>query len=508
MLRLMVALAAAGLSVPAGALSTGAWEAAETEHFIIYSKSPPQRVEKLATDVESYDKLMRMATGMADDKGVVKVHIYEVDGTKDIERALNIDNSGIAGFYDSNIFGPYLVTPRSIDVETDMDFTPALVLHHEYAHHFMLQYFPGVYPDWYVEGFAELIGSSKWLDDGRIGYGMPATHRGHDIATQWVPLQDLLVKEKITYVDTYGEGWALTHFFTFTPARTKQFRAYLDALTSGKSMKEAAQVFGDLDDLNREARRYITAGSFSYRPVKVEIAQPVIQRTRPLSAAEAALIPEVIAFRDEPLESYRKPGERERQLKQREANLNRIREKVQAYPADPVALYILTEAENASGNYAQAKTAVDRLLAIRPNDVRAMARKSMLLSQQASTLAGPGGAAMASEARSLAVKANRADPNEPLPLLAYYESYRQAGEKVPAQAVDGVMQVVSMLPRDDRIRMRLVDQLEVDGRYSEAIAWIMAVANSPHESPLRTTAREKLERLRQELAEGKPRSAR
>ena len=94
-------------------------------------------------------------------------------------------------------------------------FTPELVLHHEYAHHFMLQYFPAIYPSWYVEGFAELIGSSKMMDDGRIGYGMPALHRGNEINAYWVPLQDLLTKDKVVYLDTYGQGWALTNFLTF-----------------------------------------------------------------------------------------------------------------------------------------------------------------------------------------------------------------------------------------------------------------------------------------------------
>ena len=161
---------------------------------------------------------------------------------------------------------------------------------------------------------------------------------------------------------------------------------------------------------------------------------------------------------------------------------------------------MLGETENAAGNYAQAQAAVDRLLAIQPNHVRAMSRKSMLLSHQASTLQGPARAAMAVQARDLAVKANRADTLDPLPLLAYYESFRMTGEKVPPPAVEGLMQVVSTLPRDDTVRLELVDQLESDGRYAEAIGWVMPVANDPHESPLRTAARERLARIRLELA--------
>jgi tetratricopeptide (TPR) repeat protein len=477
------------------------WRASESEHFIIYSKSPSERVEALAADLESYDKLMRMASRTRDEAAVVKVRIYEVDSTDDVERALGLSDSGVAGFYDSNILGPYLVTPRMISFETSGDFTVSLVLHHEYAHHFMLQYFPAIYPDWYVEGFAELIGSSKRMSDGRIGYGMPAKQRGPEIAANWVPLQELLVKEKVTYFDTYGQGWVLAHFFTFfSPERTQQFRAYLHALAAGKSLKEAAEVFGDLDELNRDARRYLTGGTFSYRPVKVEITRPAIQRSRPLSAAEVALIPEVIAFNDGSLDAYRKVSERDREKKRREALLQSVREKASAYPTDPFALYFLGEVENSNGNYSEAQAAVDRLLAIQPTHVRAMARKSMLLARQAATLQGSARTQLSEQARLLAVKANQTDINNPLPLLAYYESFRLAGEKAPEAAVQGLMQAVSTLPRDDGIRMLLVNELESDRRYAEAIGWIMPIANDPHESPMRSAAREQLARLRQEQA--------
>src|SRR5688500_5137789 len=165
--------------------ATAEWREMETAHFRIISESSPAEVEKFAARLESYDKLMRMVTGTKDDKPV-KVRIYEVDGLYEVEKAANAPNSGVAGFYDSNSLGPFAVTPRETK-NTGRYFTPELVLHHEYAHHCMLQYVPAIYPGWYVEGFAELIGPSKVLDDGRIGYGLPALHRGNDINAYWVP---------------------------------------------------------------------------------------------------------------------------------------------------------------------------------------------------------------------------------------------------------------------------------------------------------------------------------
>jgi tetratricopeptide (TPR) repeat protein len=497
--RTIVALVTAALSVSAAASST--WQAAETKHFIIYSRSPEKRIEQLATDLESYDKLLRMATNINSGIDPVKVRIYEVDGMKEVQDALGLDmTSGVAGFYRANSLGPFLVTPRSVDAYVGPDFTPSVVLHHEYTHHFMLQYFPAAYPGWYTEGFAELIGSSKVMDDGRIGYGMPAKQRGHDIAVDWAPLQEVLTREKPWGIDRYAQGWALTHFFTFDKTRSQQFRAYLAALNSGQSLADAAKVFGDLNQLDREARAYVTKGSFDYRPVKVEIAQPVIEKMRPLSAGEAALIPEIVAYDDSDLNAIEKKGDRDHEQARRERNLDRTRAIALQYPADPFALYFLAESEYASGNYSRAEGAVDKLLAILPDDVHALARKAILMAVDARNLPPALKSAKVTEARALAAKANHLDTADPLPLLAYYETFHEAGETPPQVAVDGLRQVVSTDPRDNDPRALLVDELASEHKWAEAIYWLGPMANDPHESPVRASARSKMDWLKAQMA--------
>jgi tetratricopeptide (TPR) repeat protein len=486
----VAAVLALSLAHPASA----EWREMETAHFRIISESNPADIEKFAATLESYDKLMRMATGIKDDRPV-KVRIYEVAGLGEVEQAANEPNSGIAGFYDSNTLGPYAVTPHKTK-GTGRYFTPDLVLHHEYAHHFMLQYFPAIYPGWYTEGFAELIGSSKMMDDGRIGYGMPALHRGNDINANWVPLQDLLTKEKVVYLDTYGQGWALTHFLTFNSQRSAQLRQYLTALGIGKSRDEAAKAFGDLAELNREARRYVTAGSFEYRPVKVDIAQPVVQRTRVLSQGEALLIPETIAFRDGDLAEYEDSSDRKKEDGFRRHNLARIRDKAAQLPNDPFAQQLLGEVEYVQGNFAESEAAIDRMHSVRPDDGGGMTLKSMLLSRRSAGMAGDARKQMVARARAMAVKANRANPDDPRPLLAYYQSFNLTGEPAPRAAVEGLMQAVSLLPREGKPRQLLVDQLARDKRYDEAMAWLMPVANSTHKSPRREAARKQMEQLK------------
>jgi tetratricopeptide (TPR) repeat protein len=488
------------MAAPAAAHAAD-WKAYETAHFVIYSKSGDKDVEKLATGLESVDGLMRMANGISDKVKPIKVRIYEVETEGEVQTAYGASgDSGIAGFYTSNILGPYAVTPHSTTFH-DGDFTAELVLHHEYAHHFMLQYFPAVYPSWYVEGYAELIGSSTVQADGKVAYGMPAKARGHEIAVDWVPLQDVFLKppEKLSGLDRYAQGWAMTHFFTFSSQRAAQLRAYFAALYAGKSPADAAKVFGDLEKLNREARAYVTSGSFTYKLVPVPIDKPVIRAVHPVSAGEAALIPETIAFRDYDLSGYREAGAREREQHRRDEILQHIRDKARLYPGDSYALYLLAQAEYSAGHYAESESAVDRLLAIDPNHVRGLVIKSLDLARAARTLSGSARDAKAQEARTFALKANRGDPGDPLPLLAFYQSFHLAGLVAPEPAVQQLAQVSARLPADADVRQLLVDEYAMDRNWTRAIATLAPIANSYHDSPQRTAAREKMAQLQAAL---------
>lgn len=488
-------LAAATLLAPSAARAE--WRKYDTNHFVIYSEAPEKDVTRFATRLESIDGLMRMATGIAPTLTGSKVRIYQVASETEVQRAIDAVGSDVAGFYSNNSLGPFAVTPRGIDSDAGVGFTPDLVLFHEYAHHFMLQYSPSIYPPWYVEGFAELIGSSRFMPDGRVAYGMPAKHRGRYISDEWVPVQDVLLRpaDKQQSLDLYGEGWALTHFLTFSKTRSPQLRQYLDALARGKSDREAASAFGDLSALNHEAHLYVGAGSFVYRPVRVPLTGPVILSSAPISAGEAALVPETIALSEGSLGDIKKPDDRARLQKFRDANLARIRTKAAGLPSDPFAQRLLAEAEFLGGHLAEAEAAADRLLALQPANVDGLARKSIILSARATRTSGAERAAVAGQARIMAIKANRLDTSAALPVVAFYQSFRGAGQKAPEIALRGLGAALEERPNNVEIRHLLVDELESRGRFAEAISLIMLIANSPHDSPARDAARLQLARM-------------
>jgi tetratricopeptide (TPR) repeat protein len=240
-------------------------------------------------------------------------------------------------------------------------------------------------------------------------------------------------------------------------------------------------------------------GSFVSPLVDVPIQQPVVQRITPVGAAEAALIPETVAFKDYDARFIKKESDRQQEIRRRSAILDRIRTKASQFSNDPYALYLLAEAESVSGTPAAAEAAVDRLLSIQPNNVRGLIRKSLLLSDAAGKLSGQARLDKAAQARAIAVRANQADPNEPLDYVAFYESYHSAGLKTTQNALEGLEAAVEKLPDDTHIRRMLVEEYAAERQWRAAIQALGPIANDPHDSPLRDEARERMAQLEAQL---------
>jgi hypothetical protein len=65
------------------------------------------------------------------------------------------------------------------------------------------------------------------------------------------------------------------------------------------------------------------------------------------------------------------------------------------------------------------------------------------------------------------------------------------------------MQVVSTEPADTLPRELLTDELASERKWAEAIYWLGPLANNPHNSPVRDSARKKMAQLKAQLA-GQP----
>uniref|UniRef100_UPI002FCC06C1 hypothetical protein n=2 Tax=Pseudomonadota TaxID=1224 RepID=UPI002FCC06C1 len=100
-------------------------------------------------------------------------------------------------------------------------------------------------------------------------------------------------------------------------------------------------------------------------------------------------------------------------------------------------------------------------------------------------------------ARITIARANRADSESPLPLLAYYRSFAAAGETAPDMAVEGLMKAVDTVPAAPGPRLLLGEALAKRGNAAAARNALIPVANGPYETPEAAPARTLLSGLAQ-----------
>jgi hypothetical protein len=178
MVRVALILFAFFLATPLQA----AWHRAESDNFIVYSNTSPASLDKFVRRLELFSALLRWRTGVQIDPAVTKLQVFAVDGEAGVQRAMGKPAKNVAGFYNANITGAYAFVQRGSGGSDVYTLGAETVLFHEYAHHFMLQYFPHGYPAWFVEGFAEFYSTTKFERDGSVNIGLPAMHRGYAIA--------------------------------------------------------------------------------------------------------------------------------------------------------------------------------------------------------------------------------------------------------------------------------------------------------------------------------------
>jgi len=138
----------------------GAWLRAETPGFIVYSTSAETRVRSLAEELESFDSLLRRLTQTTAPRSPTPLEIYLFNGPGQFQEAFPGSNTTVRGRYAArpDIIAAYAIYQDREGLEAQD------VLFHEYAHHFMYQYFANTYPAWYVEGFAEFVSTAAFED--------------------------------------------------------------------------------------------------------------------------------------------------------------------------------------------------------------------------------------------------------------------------------------------------------------------------------------------------------
>lgn len=473
------------LTLLIAAPAQAAWQRAESKHFVIYSDGSDKDLRRYAERLEAVHWLLKAATGVDDSGRIVKVRVYLVPDVQDVKRLYGAPGSDVAGFYGPRTSGALAVVPRYTG--SDGDFTGQVILFHEYAHHFMLQYSPVAFPAWYVEGFAEIVSTASFERKGAVSFGKAASHRQAEIEQlDWIPLPKLIDG---SYRDMnanalggfYGQSWLLSHYLTFSDARKGQLRAFISAMNRGASMADAAKVFGDLTLLQRELRNYAASGSFPYRAPAMPADLDLSAVVTAVPLGEAALIDERIEL------DRRTRGSDDKAKAARKAWLAALEAKVARLGADPDGLQMLADAQCESDEWTACAATADKLLAVAPARPGAMLRKgeAMMRADKPDFTA----------ARDWIVKANRAEPDAPEPLIDYYQSFAREGAAMPPVALDGLIKAQEIVPQDAGTRLTLAHAFIALKRTDEARALLRPLAYSPHRGGAQAEAADMLEEL-------------
>jgi hypothetical protein len=499
------------LLMPAAARAE--WHEATSKRFIVYGEGDAASVRDLAAQLEKYDFVLRFATGVSKPPSPTRLKVYVLPDMTAVQRTLTGAPAGVAGYYEARSRGALAVTPRQ-----GSGLGSQVVLFHEYAHHFMFQYFPAAYPSWYSEGFAEYYGMTRFLKDDVVEVGHPAPRYLSFLYGQWLPVDEMLTAKRYADVPDvgmlYAEGWLLVHYLSGSKERAGQLGRYLKALNEGKDYDVATrEAFGaGVKKLDAELRAYarkrrIEVLRLPFRPID---PGPIAMRT--LAPAEQALIRHDIMLG--------------RGVLAREAAdfVKEVRAIVARFPGDAHALSILTEAERAAGNR-EAAAAAERWLAARPRAARALMHKG-LLEIEALQAARSRDAKAWAAARQRLLDAHKADPIDAMVLEAYYDSFAAEGVLAPPGGQNALYRAFELLPQAGQLRYKLAWDFEQRGLIEDAIAIIKPAAYALHDeedddpkkkaraerrrekwreagiNPHQETARQMLERLEARLARG------
>ena len=464
----LVALAlTALLSTPAHA----EWREATSPHFVVVSGGSERELVRLSQRLEAVHWMMTLLTGVQPQGTPQKVRIYLVDNIADVHEAMGVTRgNSAAGFYRPNLNGAIAVVPRS---EGQFSTT---ILFHEYAHHFMLQYLEAAYPGWFVEGFAEFVSTASFEREGAITIGKVANHRGYEIESmRWVPVPRMFAprsaSDREAGVATYGQYWVAAHYLLLNADRRAQLNRFMNAVNRGTPIEEAYALFdGGLDQLDRDMRVYSRRQTFDGRVAPLPANVMVAPTVRVLRPGEAAAIP----FE---LKAGRRMDDEARTALAAEVTALAAR-----YPDDPVVALLQTRVLFDKQDWAGAEAAAARTLALDAANARAKAWRGWamlrLLEANGEDMALP----RISPARALILQASSAAPDDPLPLLAFYESFRLADQRPPLAAYDGVVRAARLAPQDDGLRMTAASAMINDRQLGQARRMLAPLAFAPHRS--------------------------
>lgn len=478
------------------------WLRADTDSFIIYSESNEKSLRRFAENLQRFDTTLRLVFKVETPGEESKLPIYLVPSSDDVaELATGSRKAPIGGFYRQDSDGAFAMSNRENDSMSTGTSASQQVLFHEYSHHFMKRHLRAAFPGWFIEGFAEYYSTVDFDKQGRAMIGQPVYRRAYGlIMMPKIPVERVLLEPPgamRTNGQTdvyYGRAWILTHMLFHNAARANQINLYTNAINAGTEPKKAAtDAFGDLAQLDKDLNRYID-GRLSYRTTQSVVPVSTNIVITPVPADEDA----AIMLR---LERMNARGDEARLTKARDA----LRQAAAAAPANSAIRFELAAAEwdmpRDKRDLAAARAALGKVIAAKPDHVRAnvlLGRLNLYELDQK----GVDDPAAWREARKPIQLANRTDPNDPVPLYAYFQSFQAEGKRPSDMSIKALERAFVLTPENLDIRVAYAFALANLGQYDPALRLAKTVAFDPHDNGRGEAMLARLEALRDRRAAG------
>ncbi len=483
-----VILAFAALLLAAPAMAK--WLKAETSRFVVYGQGDAEGLREYAEKLEIYDAVLRQAHGMDPAEAPPrKLDVYLVPTSTGLKQVAPGIRDQTVGFYTATRGDIFAMAIRSGDPDT--------VVLHEYAHHFMLQYFPASYPAWLIEGYAEYYSSARVTMD-KVSVGMPNDQRADWLFDpDWLPIDQVLTRSgrdlsPESSARFYAQSWALAHYFLADAARRRQLNGYLVAVAGGGDPLQAMpQATGlDLSTFDRTVRAYARGRLTWTTYARAGFPRPEATVSELPESADDLLLP-YLAMR------HGMPRERGAAMV-----AETLRPAVAKYAGDRLAQLVLAYGEMWYADEAAGEALLQGLLAGDAKDADALQLLGVIRVNQAAKASGSEKARLRQEAQKFLARSHAIRSNDYRTLL-YYAMARRGEEGWPT---DNTLNIITLAydlaPQVSQVRMLYAQMLIARKQWPEARVVLQPTANNPHGGTGAIQARTMLIRVEAELAKG------
>ncbi|WP_135212348.1 tetratricopeptide repeat protein [Vitreimonas flagellata] len=466
-LALVMALLA--FSIAPASAQDGRWRRAESANFIVYGAMSEGALRRATESLENFDRTLRILTGAAATPAQTKLEVYLVSNLNELQRVNPRMGETVRGFYHAG--AEQIAAFVIYNDQGGLD--RGTVLFHEYAHHFMLHYFPDAYPRWYVEGWAEHVSSIE-IRGTRVAVGLPSEHRGDWITYEGIlPIEALLAPERVRNVDNFGgrfyaNAWFAVIYLSNNPERRAGLDRYVEALGEGADPIEAFEpAFG----ITPEAfRREL----LEFRRSRIN----VLNFNLPETTIEIAITRLPVAMNDLLL-----PLARLRNGAYQQSEIAGFAAEVQAlaarHPSDVAARIAAARSALLLDDWQAARDQLDAALTIDAanTEARYLLARSHLKEGE---LNPERGVETLRVARRELVRGFRADPNHFPTLFAYASTFIQGYGPMSSENLDVLARSLELAPQADHIRLTVARELMVAREYDAAAAVLRPLLYAPH----------------------------